>query len=86
MVCSLHVSPTKPCKYFYSAPHRPHDVDSVNQIIFSEESQMGMTSGFSERKLIGWKAKVSLRKYVMENNEGWRGGGGGQETESHGRN
>ena len=31
---------------------------------------MGMTSGFSKRKLIVWKAKVSLRKYVMEDNEG----------------
>lgn len=29
-----------------------------------------MTSGRSERKLIGWKAKVSLRKYVMGDNEG----------------
>jgi len=33
-----------------------------------------MTSGFSERKLIGRKAKVSLRKYVMENNVFFGGG------------
>jgi hypothetical protein len=31
---------------------------------------MGMTGGCFKRKLIGWKAKVSLRKYVMEDNEG----------------
>jgi len=43
---------------------------------------MGMTSGFSKRKLVDWKAKVSLRKYVMEDNEG----GKKQETERHGRN
>lgn len=42
---------------------------------------MGMTSGCSKRKLIGWKAKVSLRKYVMEENEEKN-----QETERHGRN
>jgi len=30
---------------------------------------MGMTGGCFKRKLIGWKAKVSLRKYVTENNE-----------------
>jgi len=69
MVCSLHVSPSKTYKYFYSAPHRPHEFDLVNQIIFSEESQTGTTCGCSKRKLIGWKMKVSLRKYVMEDNE-----------------
>jgi hypothetical protein len=42
---------------------------------------MGMTGGCFKRKLIGWKAKVSLRKYVMEDNEGKN-----QETERHGRN
>jgi hypothetical protein len=69
-----------PGKYFYSASHRPRDFDSVNQIIFSEESQMGMTSGCSKRKLISWKTEITLRKYVMEDNEGKK-----QETERPGR-
>jgi hypothetical protein len=69
MICFLHDSPSKRCKGFYSPPHRPYDLESVNLIIFSEESQIGMTSGRSERKLIGWKAEVSLRKYVMEDDE-----------------
>jgi hypothetical protein len=80
MVCFLCVSPSKPCNYLYSAPHRPRDFDSVNQIIFSEESQIGMTSGCSKRTLISWKRKVSLRKYVMEDNEDKN-----QQTERHGR-
>jgi hypothetical protein len=70
MVCFLHVSPSKRCKGFYFPPHRPYNLESINIIIFSKESQIVMTSGRSERKLIGWKAKVSLRKYVMGDNEG----------------
>jgi len=41
---------------------------------------MGMTSGCSKRKLISWKTEITLKKYVMEDNEGKK-----QETERPGR-